>query len=176
MRIESANTVFRVERATYAHDLEQAASTINAAYKKVKYLKDETQRVSPAELRAHIDDPKKRLYFCLSPEGKICGSLLMQMMEEDLAELGLFSIHPDFQGMKIAPQFLKRVENEAFKKAREIILKVIPLYQEPLIKFYERQGYGITGRIEPFSKEDQDKYIRPECRDKVYFSIMNKSR
>lgn len=171
MKIDSSRP-FRVKLATPKHDLEQAASAINAAYKKVQYLM--ADRVTPQELGAMIADPKKRVYFCLSPQEEICGSISMTDMDKDRVELGMFSIHPDYQGKKIGPQFLACVEKEAFKKAQEIILKVIPLYQAPLIQFYERQGYKVTGCREEFPKEDQVKYIRPECRDQVYFSLMNK--
>ncbi len=178
MSIEPSSTAaFRVVRANEKNVLDlglaKAAEAINAAYRRVKYLQSE--RVTPQEIGQMIADPKKRMYFCLSPQGEICGSILLNEMEEDRVELGLFSIHPDYQGKKIGPSFLKCVENEAFKKAREIILKVIPLYQGPLIQFYERQGYRLTGRIEEMPEEAKTKYIRPECRDKVYFSLMNKN-
>jgi GNAT superfamily N-acetyltransferase len=165
---------FHTELATLGHNLNQIASVVNSAYKKVKYLQENTERISPTDLQEILSDPKKRIYLCLSPNREICGTVLVHQISEEKAEIGLFAIHPNFQGKKIGLYFLKQIENEAFKKAREIILKVILLYQEKLIAFYEKQGYSKTGEILPFPHEDKLRFIRPECRDQVFFSVFHK--
>lgn len=176
LKINSEGGEFKIEIATVHHDLTKIASVINAAYKKVKYLIEETQRISIDELRSIVANPHKRLYLCLSPSREICGTLLLDFIDRDTAEIGLFSIHPAYQGQKIGPGFMSYVEREAFEKVGEIMLKVIPLYQEQLVKFYERLGYEDTGRRAPFPEEEKTKYIRPECRDRVFFSLMSKKK
>jgi GNAT superfamily N-acetyltransferase len=175
-RIDGRNVVFTVEIATLEHDLTKAATLINSAYKKVKYLQDGIERTTPLDLREAISHPNKRLYFCILPSQEICGTILLDFFERDKAEIGLFAIDPNCRGYKIGPVFMSYVEQEAFKKVHTIILKVIPLFQEKLIQFYKGLGYRATGEKIAFPEEDKQRYIRPECRDQVYFSIMEKTR
>lgn len=168
--------VFTVEIATIDHDLSKVAKVINFAYKKVKYLQDEVERITPSELRGFISHPNQRLYLCISPSQEICGTILLDFFEQKKAEIGLFAIDPKYQGFKIGPVFMSYVEQEAFRKVQTIILKVIPLFQEKLVKFYERQGYRATRVRVAFPEEDLRRYIRSEYRDQVFFSIMQKSK
>jgi ribosomal protein S18 acetylase RimI-like enzyme len=139
-------------------------------------LQEGIERITVSELRDAVSDPRKELYLCLSPTREICGTILLDFFERDKAEIALFAIHPDYQGYHIGPVFMSYVEREAFKKAMSIVLKVIPLFQEKLIRFYERLGYKTTGEVMSFLQEDKIRYIRPECRDQVFFSLMQKDR
>lgn len=168
--------VFTVEIATVKHDLSKIATIINLAYKKVRYLQEMVERITSSELAGLISHPNQRLYLCISPSQEVCGTILLDFFEKNKAEIGLFAIDPKYQKYKIGPAFMSYVEQEAFKKVHTIILKVIPLFQERLVKFYEQLGYRATGEEIAFPEEDQRRYIRPECRDRVIFSIMQKSR
>lgn len=167
---------FTVEVATMNHDLTRIATVINTAYKKVRYLQNEVERVTSAEVLNFISNPKKKFYLCLSPNREICGTILLDFFEKDKAEIALFAIHPESQGYKIGPAFMNYVEQEAFKNVQTIILKVIPLFQENLIRFYERLGYKATGETRDFPAEDALRYIRPDCRSLVFFSILQKNK
>jgi N-acetylglutamate synthase-like GNAT family acetyltransferase len=170
----SPEQAFTIEIATASHDLVKITSVINAAYKKARFLRDDVERVSPEELRSIISTPHKKLYLYISVDHTICGTALLDFCDKDKAEISLFAIHPDYQGKNIGPPFLNDVEKEAFKKVSEIILKVIPLYQEQLIKFYERLGYTMTSLTIEFPEEEKLRTVRPECWDRMFFSIMHK--
>lgn len=174
--IEGRDGFFTVEVATMNHDLSKVARVVNSAYKKVRYLRDEIERVTPSELEGFISNPQKKLYLCISPTREVCGTILLDFFEKNKVEMGLFAIDPEYQGYKIGPIFMGYVEQEAFKKVGAIILKVIPLFQENLVKFYERLGYVVNGKVMDFPGEDKLRYIRPECRDRVFFSIMQKNK
>lgn len=176
LRIGHKEEYFTVEAATMNHDLTRIATVINTAYKKVKYLQDGVERATPAEIIGFISNPRMKLYLCISPNHEICGTILLDFFEKDKAEIAIFAIHPDYQEYKIGPIFMNYVEEEAFKKVHAILLKVILLFQENLVKFYERLGYKATGEIIDFPEEGKLRYIRPECRDRVFFSIMQKNR
>lgn len=176
LRLENKEEYFTVEVATVNHDLTRVFTVINAAYKKVNYLQNEVERATSSEILDFISNPKKKLYLCISPRREICGTILLDFFEEDKAEIALFAIHPDYQGCKIGPLFMNYVELEAFKKISTIILNVISLFQENLIKFYEQLGYRATGEVKDFPTDDKLKYIRPDCRDRVFFHIMQKNK
>ena len=166
--------VFRVEKADLNQDLSAIASVVNSAYKKVVYLKDDG-KTSPADLKDIISNPSKALYLCLSTNNEICGTILIQYdANRKKAELGMFAIHPRYQGANIGAIFANCVEKEIFKVVPEIILKVVPLEQAKLVKFYINLGYQFTGEKVPFSEEETSKYIHPEYRDKVFMLIMSK--
>ena len=176
LKIEGKGQCFFVEQATLEHDLDRVAVVVNSAYKKVQYLQEGIERIMASELRDAVSDPRKRLYLCLLPTREICGTILLDFFEKDKAEIALFAIHPDYQGCRIGPVFMSCVEQEAFREVSSIVLKVIPLFQEKLIDFYERLGYRTTGEVMDFPEKDKIRYIRPECRDRVFFSLMQKSR
>jgi N-acetylglutamate synthase-like GNAT family acetyltransferase len=175
-RIGHEEGCFTVEVATIDHDLMKIATVVNTAYKKVKYLQDGIERISHEEIANSILSPHKRVYLCISPTHEICGTILLNFCDKDQAEIGLFAIDPNYQGQKISPMFMAYVEREAFEQVRIIILKVIPLFQENLVKFYMTLGYQMTGQTLAFPEEDKLRYIRPECRDRVAFSIMQKDK
>lgn len=139
-------------------------------------MQEGVERATSLEILDYATNPKKVLYLCISPKQEICGTILLDFFEKEKAEIALFAIHPDYQGCKIGPIFMNYVEQEAFKKVRAIILKVILLFQENLITFYERLGYVATEEIVQFPAEDKLKYIRPNCRDRVFFLIMQKNK
>lgn len=158
--------------ATSEYDVNEIVDVINAAYSRVKYLLKD--RVSVEDITEFLRDPDKTLYLCLTLQDEICGTILLDYCEGKIAEIGLFAIHSDFKGQNIGPAFIQFVEGEAFKKVDTIQLKVIPLHQENLIKFYERLGYKATGETTPFPT-DKLHYIRPEYRDQVFLSLMQKN-
>lgn len=176
LKIGHGEEYFTVEVATMDHDLTRITTVINTAYKKVGYLQNGVERATLTEVIDFISNPQKRVYLCLSPNREICGTILLDFFEKEKAEIALFAIHPDYKGYKLGPAFMNYVEHEAFKKTQSIILKVIPLFQENLIRFYERLGYRATGEMMEFPTEDKLRYIRPECRDRVFFSIMQKNK
>ncbi len=176
LKASSQELSFKIEEATESSDLRQIVSLINAAYKKAKFLQEGVDRISYDEVRGLLSDPCKKLYLCISSSNEICGTILLKFINDTQAEIGLFAISPHYQGKKIAPLFLNYVEEEAFKKVREILLEVIPFSQENLIGFYERMGYRSTGQIVPFPNEAKLRYIRPEHREQVFISMMHKIR
>ncbi|MES2199674.1 MAG: GNAT family N-acetyltransferase [Chlamydiota bacterium] len=176
LKIGHKEEYFTIEPATTDHDLTRIATVVNTAYKKVKYLQSEVERATSAEILDFISNPNKKLYLCISPSHEICGTILLDFSDKNEAEIALFAIHLDYQGCKIGPMFMSYVEQEAFKKVQVIILKVIPLFQENLMRFYERSGYKATGEVMDFPAEGKLRYIRPDCRDRVFFCIMQKNR
>lgn len=165
---------YLIEIATQEHDLARVIEVINAAYKKVKYLQEGIKRIALAEMIENLSDPNKRLYLCIAPNKEICGTILVHFNAQDTAKLGLFAVHPDYQGQNIGSVLLRAVEKAAFAEAKRIFLYVIPCTQERLIRFYEHLGYRKTGETREFPAEAKAHYIRPEYRDQIFLLIMEK--
>jgi dTDP-4-amino-4,6-dideoxy-D-galactose acyltransferase len=149
----------------------EIASVINEAYKKAKFLKK--NRITLEEVEESIESNNKSIYLYYF-KNVICGVILIDYFEENKAELGLFAIHPDFQGKGFGAKFMAKVENVVFKKAKEIFMTVIPITQENLINFYKKLGYKLTKEKKEFPEKNKN-LISPEYRDQVYFHIMKKN-
>ena len=169
--IQIGSDLFKVRAATSNDDVMKIVEVINRAFKRVVFFLYD--RTSLPEIEKILSDPQKVLYLCLSPTNEICGTVLLDYFEKDKVKAGYFAIDPDFQKKGIGPQFMSRIEEEAFKKVQEIVITVIPVTQEKLIKSYQHYGYAFTGEMQ-HPTEAQKAKITLEYRDQVRFCTMKK--
>ncbi len=162
---------YRVEAySSKKHDLHEIVKVINIAYKRHEYLQRE--RITIEELKIICSDAKKKLYLCLSPENKICGTILLDFTYPHQTEIGLLSIAPSCQKMNLGALLLAHAEEEAFEKhhVKRVVIGVVKTLQK-LISYYKSQGYVETGEEEDFPEKT---WVRPECRSWVKCLILEK--
>lgn len=155
-----------VEKCTLTHDLEKVTEVVNAAFKKHLWLAKD--RTSIEHLKQILSDPDERLYVLISPTKDVCGTACI-MHQPDGAELTLFSIHPDYQRLKLGPFLLKHSEKMAVEvfHAKKMTLMTIG---ENLVKFYQAHGYELIDTI-PLPEVD---IIQEEFRGQRIDRVMTK--
>ena len=121
------------------------------------------------ELKKILLDPSNQL-FLLCSEKRVCGTILLSR-----SEISLFAIHPSFQGRGYGRQLLAAAEEEVFRNHQSVQLKVIPLFQERLIAYYEKLGYCSYNEYEALSIAKLDR-IQEKYHDQVYALILRKNR
>lgn len=165
-----ATPEFRVERATFSHDLQRIVQVINCAYRRQPFNRMDGERISLSKLNEIVINPNSTLFLLISghPENLICGTILLQA-----SEISLFSLHPNYQGKGLGRLLLYSAEEEAFKTYDEVFLKVIPLFQEKLIAHYEQLGYQSLGERESLTQEKLER-IQPQYHNQVYALILRK--
>ncbi|HSX27146.1 MAG TPA: GNAT family N-acetyltransferase [Chlamydiales bacterium] len=142
---------------------------MNLAYQRQPFNRADRQRITLSQLNEILLNPNHTLFLLYSGE-KICGTVLLSQ-----SEISLFAIHPAFQGHGYGQQLLVAAEEEAFKAYDSVLLKVIPLFQEKLITYYESLGYCSQDEREALSKGKLDRI--QECyHDEVYALILRKNR
>jgi GNAT superfamily N-acetyltransferase len=106
-------------------------------------------RTSEAEVRAFIADPGKR-FLLAGIDGGLVGCVLLERRTK-AAYFGMFSIDPRAQASGIGKAFLAAAEQAARDLwAAEAMTMVVINLRQPLIEWYQRRGYQLTGRTEPF--------------------------
>ena len=161
-------TLFKVPAEESYNDIDQIVEVINLAYQRQPFNRMDRVRITSAQLNELIANPSNQL-FLLSTDNTICGTVFLRG-----SEISLFAIHPDFQGRGYGEQLLISAERQAFKNYDSVHLKVIPLFQEKLIDYYERMGYNFFG-YEALAKEKLDR-IQERYHDQVYALILEKKR
>jgi ribosomal protein S18 acetylase RimI-like enzyme len=166
---ESYLKQFRVEVCSEKYDLKDIISVVNAAYQKHMYLQRE--RLNTQELQEILADPKKRLYLCLSPNGKVCGTVFLNLHYAKEAELGLLSVDPAYQGKKLGDLLLQHAEDDAFKtySLEKVVLEVVQC-MEKLVAYYQSRGYVRTAEVEFPEKS----WLKPEWQGKIKCFLMEK--
>jgi len=79
------------------------------------------------------------------------------------------------QGRGYGKQLLNAVEEVAFRNYDSVKLKVIPLFQEGLIAYYEKMGYQSYNECEVLGPGKLDR-IQAKYHDQVYALVLRKNR
>jgi ribosomal protein S18 acetylase RimI-like enzyme len=106
-------------------------------------------RTSDDEITRLISEPTSR-FLVAERDGALVGCVLIEQHGED-GYFGMFSIDPGLQAAGLGRALLAEAE-EAVRDlwdAKGMVAVVINLREE-LIAWYERRGYALTGRREPF--------------------------
>jgi ribosomal protein S18 acetylase RimI-like enzyme len=109
-------------------------------------------RTADGEIAGLIADGESR-FVLAEIGGQLRACALVQKDGED-AYFGMFSVDPAVQGTGLGKQVLAACERAARAewKSRALGMVVINLREE-LIAWYERRGYTLTGKREPFPFE-----------------------
>ncbi|MBX7066328.1 MAG: GNAT family N-acetyltransferase [Parachlamydiales bacterium] len=159
---------FFIERANLHSNLDQIISTVNLAYQRQPFNRTDFPRITLPALIALLQNEENQLFIAVSENNEICGTILLHE-----SEISLLSVHPRCQGQGLGLFLLHSAEQEAFKNYNTVFLKVIPLFQENLIRFYESAGYKSFGEYEPLSQEKLDR-IQERYHSEVFALIMRK--
>lgn len=164
-----SNDIQRLERVEHERTLDPIVDTINRAYQRQPFNREDVPRITVAALNDLLQNKENHLYI-LSSGNEICGTVLLHQNE-----ISLLSVHPRCQGQGLGLQLLHHAEQEAFKNYDTVFLKVIPLFQENLIRFYESAGYKSYGEKEPLSQEKLNR-IQEHYHSQVFALILRKER
>ncbi|HMK10433.1 MAG TPA: GNAT family N-acetyltransferase [Acidimicrobiales bacterium] len=139
------------------HDAEAVRALIELAYRGPESAKGWASeagiltgpRTSLAEVDELIAQPDTR-FLLAEHDGDLVGCVLIEKHGED-GYFGMFSIDPRVQTGGLGGALLAQAEDAArdLWDARGMTAVVINL-RDNLIAWYERRGYTLTGRTEPF--------------------------
>ena len=146
-RLDDTETIVALVNGAYRGDTSRRGWTTEAD------LLD-GQRTDTGEIADLIATPDNMLLLALA-SGRIVASVHIMKQAED-AYLGMLTVDPLQQGRGIGKQLMRQAEGVAKEawKAQRMQMTVISVRQE-LIAFYERQGYVMTGELQPFPKEER---------------------
>jgi len=128
------------------------------------------QRTDREALAEIVADPKQALLV-----GKRHGAPIGCVLVKDLglrndgriAYLGMLTVRPDLQAAGLGRALLAAAEAHARNIDAEIMEMTVIKRRPELIAWYERRGYALTGREEPFPLDDS-RFGLPKTRDLVF--------
>lgn len=144
-------------RKALPDDAERVSALVNSAYRgessKAGWTTEadlvDGERTNP-DLIQEIISTKHNQIFVVEKDNLIIGSL--HLIQEDLETLyaGMLAVEPTLQAGGVGKFMLNKVfELGAEVKVKKIRITVISVRPE-LIKYYERLGFELTGKEEPF--------------------------
>jgi len=135
---------------------EEICNLVNIAYRgDIGWTKEtdivEGDRTTALEVKSTIQ--KNNSFFLVATQDDEVVSCICLEKEEDQASIGLFSVHPKFQGKGVGKSILSKAEEYAFStlQVNKLVMVVVSQRIE-LISYYERRGYTKTGRVEEYPK------------------------
>lgn len=180
---DSSNDRTLTVRQASEKDLQPLVGMINSAYREEQTVswKSEAEllagvRTDLEALKELIASPKKALLILnLSDRDQkdvMVGCVLLEN-KDTFSYLGMLTIHPAFQNLGLAKKLLAYSEQFILQHWRlnKILMTVIGQRQE-LIQYYQRFGYQLTGRQEPFPY-GEERFGEPKRQD-LYFEVLEK--
>ena len=121
----------------------------------------EGPRSSLSEVAGIIGDPASRFVMAVANDSLIASALIRKY--QDGAYFGMFAVDPQMQQGGIGKMLISRCEMEAMRlwNAQFLRLTVISLRQ-PLIDWYVRRGFVLTGEHEAFPFDEAPGALRTD--------------
>lgn len=131
------------------------------------------ERIDRDLLRHDITAPGG-LVLIAEQDGVLVACAHLEKSGEDAAYFGMFAVRPGLQGAGIGKQVLAHAESLVVTHwaCTRMEMFVLELRLE-LVAFYERRGYGHTGRFQPFPYEET-RFGRPR-RDDLRMEMLEKT-
>lgn len=148
---EGERDPYEIRMVTNTNQLEQIAEMVNEAYKKALWVADTVERITVEELTEVIEHNNKSLYVCCDGP-VVCGAVILDNTDASgELEMGMLTVHSDYQGNNIGTLLISYAEQEALSRYHKdaLYLYVIPCGQERLVAYYQRQGFEIVAEL-PF--------------------------
>jgi ribosomal protein S18 acetylase RimI-like enzyme len=171
--------LFRVGAA----DLPAVATLVNSAYRGASSRQGWTteadflggQRTDPESLARDLaNHPGARLLVLRDEaDGPLLGSVWLQPVGDGATwYLGMLTVRPDLQDGRLGRGLLEAAEAEVRSAGANRIRMTVISIREPLIAWYQRRGYALTGVRRPFPYGDP-RFGEP-LREDLAFVVLEK--
>ncbi len=165
------------------HELADIAVLVNSAYRGELATKGWTsesyllggQRTDEASLRADLAaSPGSTILTLRDAEGETpYASVWIQPSEDDAWYVGMVTVSPLRQDGGLGRTMLEAAEAYARERGGKTLEMTVISVRDTLIAWYERRGYRLTGKTEPFPYGDE-RFGVPQ-RDDLHFVILEKA-
>lgn len=110
-------------------------------------------RITTESLVDTILDPQTRVFAAFDEDDQPRCCIVVEFKDGDnSADIGVFAVHPDEQGTGLGSKLLAHAERYASKRVNTFRVLVVN-ESKALIEFYQRKGYRLTGKTEPYPTE-----------------------
>ncbi len=89
---------------------------------------------------------------------KIIGFLTAVKLSDTLSKILMLSVDPDFQGRKVGVKLLSEFLKKSIQEKIKVIELEVRVDNPKAIKFYEKNGFKITGKIKEFYQDKESAY------------------
>lgn len=160
-------------------DVDRIVALVNDAYRgasKTPGWTHETElltglRVDAASVTAMLA-PADSTVLVMRHERRVAGCVALERLDDDTWYLSMLAVDPERQADGVGKAIMAGAERFAHERGgQRMKISVINL-REPLIAWYERQGYVRTGSVEPFPYGDPT--VGTPLRDDLALVILNK--
>lgn len=143
-------------------DAEAIALLVNSAYRGESSKRGWTteadllggQRTDPDSILETIRSSHTAILLLESATQELLGCVSLTKESDETCYLGMLTIDPGLQAGGLGRQLLTHAEQTARDWGRHTMRMRIIDSRSELISFYERRGYHLTGRTEPFPLGD----------------------
>jgi predicted N-acetyltransferase YhbS len=131
------------------------------------------ERTNEAWLREDLAAaPEANLLIWRDEAGELLGHVWLEPAEADVWYLGLLAVRPDRQDQQLGRRLLSASEDFARGQGARRIRMTVIHQRETLIAWYQRRGYSLTGKTEPFPYGDE-RFGRP-LQDNLFFEVLER--
>ena len=132
----------------------------------------EGPRTDPTQLAAFLADPAATILIAEDARG-LAGCVLV-VDRGGCGYLGLLSVRPDAQTAGLGRALIAAAEDYARDVLGQVRIEMTVIRQRPeLIAYYQRRGYALTGRTEPFPYAHQG--FNAAIRDDLVLEVLAKA-
>jgi ribosomal protein S18 acetylase RimI-like enzyme len=134
----------------------------------------EGQRINESLLREDIAAKPEALLLTYREDdhGALTGCVWLEPSADGIWYLGLLAVQPDQQKRQLGRSLLAAAEDYAKARGAHRIRMTVLHLRGPLIAWYERRGYTLTGETQPFPYGDE-RFGKP-LRDDLHFVVLAK--
>lgn len=145
-------------RKARIEDIDRLVEVINAAYRNQFGRSWTTEkvfvdgvRITKEQLSRDLNQSNFELLVGENEQGSLVGCIGLNF-DSSSVEIGTFAIDPTIQNLGYGREMLNYVETcitQNYSSVRRLIMYVLDVRSE-LMAYYQRRGYQITGRTEPY--------------------------
>ncbi len=166
-----------------AADAERIAALVNASYRGARAERGWTheaglltgQRTNASMVRGLIEEPGGTVLLLCEAAGEppIGCVALAPVTPPTHWSLGMLTIDPEQQAGGLGRRLIEAAEDHARRRGAARIEMTVIASRAPLIAWYERRGYCLTGETRPFPYEDE-RFGQP-LRGDIHFVVLEKA-
>jgi GNAT superfamily N-acetyltransferase len=149
-------------RAALAGDAAAIVALVNSGYRGESSKKGWTteadllggQRTDAGKVGEMIALARSRVELAFAPGGKLIACVHLKKEEDGSCYLGMLTVDPERQAGGIGKALMVRSEEIARGWGCARMRMTVIDARAELIAYYERRGYRLTGKTEPFPEDD----------------------